>query len=143
MNSFLDHIILNVSDPKVSLPFYKDFFKYLGYSIIRDDAEHITARKSGTPDFWIVTTEEKYASNAFHRKNTGINHFAFHVSSPNEVDKFSEEFLKPRGITTLYDSPKKFPEYTPDYYAVFFEDPDRIKLEVCFIAPDRGVAPTT
>lgn len=31
--------------------------------------------------------------------------------------------------------PKKsfpFPQYTPDYYAVFFEDPDRIKLEVAF-----------
>lgn len=137
MKSFLDHIILNVSNPKISLPFYKDFFKYLGYKIIRDDDEHIAARKNGTPDFWIVMTEEKYSSNKFHRKNTGVNHFAFHVESKEEVDRFSKKFLKPRGVKTLYGSPKPFPEYMPEYYAVFFEDPDRIKLEVCFVAVDR------
>ena len=54
------------------------------------------------------------------------------------MDRFHKEFLKPRKIKTLYSTPKKFPEYTKDYYAVFFEDPDRIKLEVCFIAKDRN-----
>lgn len=135
MNASLEHIILNVSDPKVSFPFYKDLFEYFEYKIIaHEEGDHIAFRKKGTVDFWIVATDPKYIKNSFHRKNTGINHFAFHASSKNEVDRFYKEFLKPKGIKTLYDSPKPFPEYTEDYYAVFFEDPDRIKLEVNFFS---------
>ena len=33
--------------------------------------------------------------------------------------------------------PRDFPEYSPGYYAVFFEDPDRLKLEVAHVPP-RG-----
>jgi len=131
MNASLEHIIINVSNPNVSFPFYKDLFIYFEYKILAEEEnDHIAFRKKDTADFWIVATDPKYIKNGFHRKNTGINHFAFHASSKEEVDRFYKEFLKPKGIKTLYDSPKPFLEYTPDYYAVFFEDPDRIKLEV-------------
>ena len=52
----------------------------------------------------------KYIPHGFHRKNIGINHFAFHVSSNEEVGRFYKEFLKPKGIKTLYNSPEPFPE---------------------------------
>ena len=68
----------------------------------------------------------------YHRKAPGINHIAFKVSSKDEVDKFTKEFLKPNKVPTLYDTPHLFPEYSKKYYAVYFEDPDRIKLEVAF-----------
>lgn len=131
MNTFLEHIILNVSSPKVSFPFYKDLFDYFKYKVIaHKEDDHIAFRKKGTADFWIVATDPKYIKNGFHRKNVGVNHFAFHASSKEKVDRFYNEFLKPKSIKTLYNTPKSFPEYTKDYYAVFFEDPDRIKLEV-------------
>jgi len=130
MNGFLDHILINVTNPKISFSFYKDFLKYLGYTIIADESDYIAARKGGTADLWIVQTDPKYAKGKFHRKNTGLNHLAFRVSSRGGVDRFCNEFLKPRNIPTLYFSPKEFPEYTKNYYAVFFEDPDRIKLEI-------------
>lgn len=130
MKNLLEHISLNVSDPKVSFPFYRDLLAFLGYKIIHDSEDCLAARKEGAPDFWISPTEEKYLGNGFHRKNTGLNHLAFAADSKEEVDKFYNEFLKPKGIKTLYESPKLFPEYTLDYYAVFFEDPDRIKLEI-------------
>lgn len=130
MKAFLEHVIINVSNPEVSFPFYKDLFQYFEYKIIVDEKDHIAFKKKGMPDFWFIATDSKYVPNGFHRKNTGINHFAFHTSSKQEIDRFVEEFLKPRNIPTLYSSPKLFPEYTPDYYAVFFEDPDRIKLEI-------------
>lgn len=47
MNAFLEHISFNISDPKVSLPFYKDLFTYFGYEIIRDEPDGIAARKRG------------------------------------------------------------------------------------------------
>ena len=61
MKAVLEHIVLNVSSPEKSFPFYRELFRYFGYEIIRDDEEHIAARKRGTPDFWIRATEKKYA----------------------------------------------------------------------------------
>ena len=134
METYLEHIALNVSDPSTSFPFYRDLFLYFGYRVIRDDQDHIAFRKDGTPDFWIRTAEQRYVGNGFHRKNIGINHFAFHVSSRQDVDSFYEVFIKAHGVQTLYDTPKLFSKYTNDYYAVFFEDPDRLKLEVSFFS---------
>ncbi len=58
---------------------------------------------------------------------------AFRVPEREHVDRFTLDFLVPRGIATLYGTPHVFPEYRPGYYAVFFEDPDRLKLEVVHI----------
>ncbi|OGJ09266.1 hypothetical protein A2456_00920 [Candidatus Nomurabacteria bacterium RIFOXYC2_FULL_36_19] len=130
MKNYLEHISLNVSNPEKSFPFYKDLFLFLDYKIIVEEKDCLAFRKTGTPDFWLSPTRAEYLSNKFHRRNTGLNHLAFMVSSKKEVDKFYNEFLKVRKIKSLYESPNLFPEYTPDYYAVYFEDPDRIKLEV-------------
>ncbi len=129
MKTSLYHIQLNISDAKVSLPFYRDLFTYLEYRIIDESPEHIGVSNGGT-DFWIIETDKAHKANKFHRKNTGINHLALRLNSKEEVDIFVNEFLKPKEIPTLYDTPKTFPEYGGEYYAVFFEDPDRIKLEV-------------
>ncbi|OLS23908.1 MAG: hypothetical protein HeimC3_22510 [Candidatus Heimdallarchaeota archaeon LC_3] len=50
----------------------------------------------------------------------------------DDVDRFHNEFLKAKNLKTLYKTPKPFPETTEKYYAVYFEDPDRIKLEICY-----------
>lgn len=130
MQSPIAHIQLNVSS-KVALKFYKDFLTFLQYEPIAEWDKGLGMRKQ---DFslWLMLTETKNAKNKFHRKNTGINHLAFMVESKEAVDEFCEKFLKQKNIQVLYDSPKTYPEYTPDYYAVFFEDLDRIKLEVVF-----------
>jgi catechol 2,3-dioxygenase-like lactoylglutathione lyase family enzyme len=129
MKAHFYHIQLNVSTK--SLVFYRDLFAYLEYKVI-DESEDYIGVSDGKTDFWIMKTEPKYETNNYHRKNTGINHIAFKVSSKVDVDTFCNEFLKPRNIPHLYDSPKLFPRYSPDYYAVYFEDPDRIKLEIVF-----------
>ncbi len=131
MKTSLYHIQLNISDASKSLPFYKDFFNYMDYKIIDESPEHIGV-SNGTTDFWLIQTEEQHKNSGFHRKNTGINHLAFRLNSKEEVDTFVNDFLKPRNIDALYDSPKVFPEYGGEYYAVYFEDPDRIKIEVMF-----------
>ena len=46
--------------------------------------------------------------------------------------QFDKKFLNKNNIPVLYKTPKLFPEYNKDYYAVYFEDPDRIKLEVAY-----------
>ncbi len=130
MNAHLEHIIINVSDPKKSFPFYKDLLGYFGYQVIMEAEDHLGMKKKGDVSFWFVLTDSEFIPNGFHRKNTGLNHFCFNMDSKEDIDKFTEEYLKPRGIETLYETPKAFPEYTPNYYAVFFEDPDRMKIEI-------------
>ena len=133
MKSFLYHLQINVSNAKVSIPFYVDLFTYLEYKIIGPWEDGMGAKNDST-DFWIFETKSKYKENVFHRKATGLNHLAFKVESKENVDKFCKEFLIPHNITPLYDSPKIFAEYREDYYAVYFEDPDKIKLEVLYFA---------
>jgi len=131
MKTHLGHLQINVKNPEISFPFYKNFFKYFEYEIIADHKDCLGV-SNGTTDFWIMAIEEKYKDNSYHRKNTGINHLCFRIGSKEEVDKFYNEFLKPKNILALYETPKLFPKYAPDYYAVFFEDPDRIKLEITY-----------
>jgi glyoxylase I family protein len=131
MKASLTHLQLNVADFAKASPFYKDLLGYFDYKMISEGKGYV-GMSNGTVDFWIMDVPADRANNAFHRKNPGVNHFAFKVSSKEDVDRFVEEFLKPRSIATLYETPKVFPEYTPDYYAVFFESPDRMKLEIVF-----------
>jgi catechol-2,3-dioxygenase len=131
MKTSLYHIQLNISDAKKSIPFYKELFDYFEYKIVDESESHLGA-SNGTTDFWLIETEESFSSLPFHRKYTGLNHLAFKVEKKEDVDTFVNEFLKPRNIVPLYNSPKEYPEYSENYYALYFEDPDRIKLEVVF-----------
>jgi catechol 2,3-dioxygenase-like lactoylglutathione lyase family enzyme len=129
MTVSLNHVQLNVSDRARSLPFYRDFFGYFGYRTIADGPD-FTGVSNGSTDFWIFETAPEYRDRPFHRKRPGVNHLAFGVDRRADVDAFCRDFLGPRGILALYDSPRDYPEYAPGYYAVFFEDPDRLKLEI-------------
>jgi len=131
MKASFGHILINVSSKRKSFPFYKELLKYLGWEIIYEDSNYLGA-SSRPADLWFEETEPEYKKNYFHRKNTGINHFSFKVARKGDVDKFHQDFLKKKGIKTLYESPAIFPDYGDNYYAVFFEDPDRIKIEVAY-----------
>jgi catechol 2,3-dioxygenase-like lactoylglutathione lyase family enzyme len=130
MKASVHHVQLNVSRP--SIPFYKALLTHLGYTLMAEQHDMFGAT-NGTTDLWIVQTDPTHAERAFHRKATGINHLAFRVDSRPEVDRFAQDFLTTRAIPTLYGGPRAYPEYRPGYYAVFFEDPDRLKLEVAHI----------
>ncbi|HIH58950.1 MAG TPA: hypothetical protein HA360_04065 [Nanoarchaeota archaeon] len=132
MKASLCHIQINVHDAKISLPFYKRLFAYLEYKTIDESESHIGV-SNGTTDFWIIETEEAHNDKSFHRKASGLNHIAFKVSSKEDVHTFVSEFLKKEKVKVLYDMPRDYPEYKAGYYAVFFEDPDRVKLEVAFV----------
>lgn len=67
----------------------------------------------------------------------GLNHIAFHADSRNMVDQFYKQFLLPRKVPVLYGGPKEYPWYSRGYYSVYFEDPDRIKLELAHVPEFR------
>jgi catechol 2,3-dioxygenase-like lactoylglutathione lyase family enzyme len=132
MKANLHHIDIRVSRFRKSLKFYRDFFRCLGWKKIYQGKDFCGWGSSGI-QVWIGETERVYAKIRFHRKRTGLNHIAFRAGSRKEVDAFYKNFLKKREIPILYGGPKEYPEYEKGYYAVFFEDPDRIKLEIVYL----------
>ncbi|MBI1961204.1 MAG: VOC family protein, partial [Parcubacteria group bacterium] len=46
-------------------------------------------------------------------------------------DRLYNEFIVKNNIQ-VFDAPAAYPQYTADYYAVFFADPDGVKLEYAF-----------
>jgi catechol 2,3-dioxygenase-like lactoylglutathione lyase family enzyme len=124
----LSHIDLNVSNYAQSLRFYDMILIPLGWKRLVCQKE-FTTYSDGTMKICICPTDTKYISQGFHRKRTGLNHLAFYASSKNEVDDFHQNILKKNGVECLYE---KSPSGDDEHYAVFFEDPDRIKLELVY-----------
>ncbi len=61
----------------------------------------------------------------------GLNHLAFHAASKAHVDEMTNR-LRAMQVPILYENSYPF-SGGRDHYAVYFEDPDRIKVEL--VAP--------
>jgi catechol 2,3-dioxygenase-like lactoylglutathione lyase family enzyme len=138
----LSHIDLTVTDLRASVAFYDRVLGRLGYR--RSDAVGAGAPCWGISDtsggfFTIALKPARPGSpTATHdRYAPGLHHLAFHADSRKDVDEF-HGFLVGIGATIL-DPPAEY-AYTSGYYAVFFADPDGIKLEVVFEPELRGRA---
>lgn len=88
----------------------------------------------GKVSLWVFKTSSKNTK-PFNYQATGLNHLAFRVETKAEVDKFYEGFLLKNKINVLHKPAEHYQYNTgKGYYAVFFEDSDRIKLEVAWVA---------
>lgn len=141
MKGQIYHVEINVSNFDKSVKFYEEFLTFLGYRRIYTHkiaaGWGIKSAELGT-NFWIIQTDARFAQHGYHRKRVGVNHIAFHADSRMTVDQFYKEILLPRNIPVLYGSPKEYPEYSKGYYSVYFEDPDRMKLELAHVPMLRG-----
>jgi catechol 2,3-dioxygenase-like lactoylglutathione lyase family enzyme len=124
----LQHLEINVSNIAKSKRFYDALLNWMGY---KHFLEHnlFAGWENGQTKIFLTTCFKEYKKAGFHRRRVGLNHFAFWAESNEDVDRFYKQFLLRRKIRILYGGPKMYPEYSPSYYAVYFEDPDRIKLE--------------
>ena len=61
------------------------------------------------------------------RYSPGLHHVAWQADSRADVDRL-HALLREIGATIL-DAPAEYPQYGAGYYAVFFADPDGLKLE--------------
>jgi catechol 2,3-dioxygenase-like lactoylglutathione lyase family enzyme len=126
--SKISHIELYVSDYSRSIRFYDKILLPLGWKRLVCQKEHTTFC-DGQSKIVICPVDEKYRDAGYHRKRIGLNHIAFYADTKEQVDRLHSEVLLQNGIECLYD---KRPSGEDDYYAVFFEDPDRIKLEIVY-----------
>ncbi len=119
----IDHISIRVSDYRVSKAFYGRLFEFLGFEV-SDEYEDAIGWTNGRTRFWIGPADAEGRKHKHRIGDIGLHHYAFQLSSRNDVDAL-QTFLKELGATIVDPAA----EYYEDYYAVFFLDPDGLKLE--------------
>jgi len=131
----VQHIDLVVSSIERSLPFYRELLAPLGYHRISE----VEGERGET--IWYLSgpvvaigLREAQSEGAHDRYQVGLHHIAFEAWSRAAVDERAD-WLVARGAE-LESGPEEY-AYMPGYYAVFFYDPDGIKLEIVHI-PDQA-----
>jgi catechol 2,3-dioxygenase-like lactoylglutathione lyase family enzyme len=120
-----DHIDLRVSDLARSRRLYDALLPAMGYAQIAEDPDSICYYRAG---------EEKLQAflglvrDPEHRPNA--TRLALRASGRAEVDRLAE--LARKAGAGAFEPPHVCDEYTPFYYASFFEDDDGNKLEICY-----------
>lgn len=127
----LHHVELYVADLERSMAFWTPFMAQLGYEADRWSEGMNYVRGREEPYICLLQAEHQHAVAGYHRKRIGLNHLAFRATSREQVDQVTN-WLRLNGHTLLYEDRHPFAGGR-DYYAVFCEDPDRLKLEV--VAP--------
>ena len=126
----LHNVELYVANLESSLKFWTPFLNHLGYHESQRWSEGVSYQFGNTYLCFVQAPEEHLAA-GFHRKRVGLNHLAFHGHSRAHVDEVAQ-WVRSAGFSTLYD--EQYPYAAgPGYYALYCEDPDRIKVEL--VAP--------
>jgi len=127
MKGLLHHVEIYVSNLKKTKSFWDWFLHDLGYHISNEWAKGISYKLSDTY-LVFVQTEADFLPFGYHRKRIGLNHLAFHAESKKMVDEMSQKLIS-KNVKILYQDKHPYAG-GENYYAVFFEDPDRIKVEL-------------
>jgi glyoxylase I family protein len=129
----LDHVDLVVAALEDSLPFYRDLLKPLGW---RDERQVKGERGETIHYLWgpggggSIGLRERQSSEGlggYDRYSVGLHHIAFSARSRRRVDERAQ-WIRDAGAG-IESGPAEY-DYTPGYYAVFFNDPDGMKLEI-------------
>ena len=120
----IDHLVVRVGDYARSRAFYGRLFKFLGFEI-SDEYEDAIGWTNGKTRFWIGPADAAGRKRPYRAGDVGFHHYAFQLRSRKDVDEL-QAFLSEELKATIVDPAG---EYYDDYYAVFFLDPDGLKLE--------------
>lgn len=124
MRGTLSHVEIYVKDLEQSLSFWDWFLKDLGYDLYQSWPQG-KSYKLGSTYLCFVRVEDKHQDQSYHRKKAGLNHLAFHGGTLDDLEKMRKKLIE-QGIKLLYNE-----GYDGDYKdALYFEDPDRMKVEL-------------
>ena len=128
MQGLVHHIDITVSDLDRSTAFYDGLLPVMGFRRSADVPEGPIW--AGAHAEIGLTAALETSRRDHDRYSPGLHHLAFSAPDRAAVDTFHDRLLH-LGVKVL-DAPAEYPQYGPGYYAVFFADPDGIKLEYVF-----------
>jgi catechol 2,3-dioxygenase-like lactoylglutathione lyase family enzyme len=123
----IDHVYFTVSDLAASERFYD--------RVLVDVLGHVKLRApiGGDPHVHYVNRHFSIALRPARTRSAhdpyapGLHHFCLRVEDAAAVDRVAAALVA-SGVAA--SAPRLYPEYAPDYYATFFDDPDGLRLEV-------------
>ena len=123
----IDHIALEVSDPRISRSFYERALAPLGYKMLQEIPLEATGGRAvlgmgvpEKPDFWLIEGTP----------NKPPLHIAFTAHTSAEVDTFFQSALAAGGKDNGPPGPR--PHYHKGYYGAFVLDPDGHNIEAVY-----------
>jgi glyoxylase I family protein len=126
------HVDLVVSSIERSLPFYSALLGPLGFhrvSEVEGERGETIWYLSG-PGSSVGLREAQSEPIPHDRYRVGLHHLAFETQSRADVDERAA-WVRTQGVE-LESEPQEY-TYSPGYYAVFFYDPDGLKLEIVHV----------
>jgi catechol 2,3-dioxygenase-like lactoylglutathione lyase family enzyme len=140
MRGMIDHLDLTVRDPEKSRTFYQAVLGFMGYTRVRAHGSGFDFDVPGHldgpgGDGWQYSVGLRKASGeneqrVHDRYSPGLHHAAFRAQDRSDVDRLHDLLVKIGAV--ILDAPADYPSYGQTYYAVFFADPDGLKLEFVF-----------
>jgi catechol 2,3-dioxygenase-like lactoylglutathione lyase family enzyme len=131
MRGSVNHVDLTVLDPERSLLFYETVLGFMGYRRVSAHSrgyDFDLLRPDGVScSIGVMKAQSRGRTRRHNRYSPGLHHLAWSADSREDVDAL-HGLLREIGATVL-DAPAAYPEYGSGYYAVFFADPDGLKLE--------------
>lgn len=133
----IHHVDLVVSDLDRALRFYRALLEPLGWHGVSQ-----TTGERGETIHYVYgpgsSVGLRQAPDPGHggpvdRYRVGLHHLCFEAGSIEALHAGVER-LRALGAE-ITDGPREFPEYRPGYHAVFFLDPDGLKLELVWTPP--------
>ncbi|WP_127079703.1 VOC family protein [Rhodomicrobium lacus] len=133
----INHLRLTVTDIPRARVFYDPLLKFMGYTLVEADDKRLAWAGWSASEVlhWFILSiaNDQHIAAKHDRYAPGFHHLAWNASSRADVDRFYALLLE-LGVTVL-DAPAEY-EYEPGYYAVFFADPDGLKLELVHVPPE-------
>jgi glyoxylase I family protein len=128
----VDHLDLAVSSIDRSLTFYRELLRPLGWRWVhevegeRGETIYYLFRRDGRGTIGLRERQSE-GTLPHDRYAVGIHHVAINGGSRRAVDR-TAQWAQERSVE-IENRPMEY-AYSPGYYAVFFYDPDGIKIEV-------------
>ncbi|MCC9595786.1 MULTISPECIES: VOC family protein [unclassified Rubrivivax] len=132
----LHHVELYVGDLQRSTAFWTPLLQALGWQV-QPWSGGVNYRHR---DHYLcfLQAPTRHLAAGYHRQRIGLNHLAFQAASRAQVDAL-RDWVRDAGHTPLYEDRYPFAG-GPGYYAMYCEDPDRLKVEI--VAPHDDEAAT-
>ena len=129
----IHHLDIDVSSIERSLPFYRELLGPLGWhghGEVEGERGETIHYLSGLGSSLGLREATTASDGAYDRYHVGLHHIAFEAGSRGAVDERAA-WLRARGVP-IESGPQAY-WYQPGYYAVFFYDPDGLKLELVHV----------
>lgn len=131
MAAVIGHIILSVSHFKKSCDFYDAILFPLGFlsDWMEEDEVFGIKRYCSEGHTLFIRCDTRREHKEFVR-DVGLDHIAIKVPERKLVDDAFARIKQELKVDAK--EPKAYPEYSANYYAFYFRDPDGIPLEIAF-----------